>query len=110
MGEECKCFDPEASYETFEKKFLGMDPQYGRFADVSMLECKTCGGAWLHYYFIVEGFQNSGRWYRGKLSERQREILNADNAAKMLESLSWYFAGGSYYYGKTHKTKGRIDG
>jgi hypothetical protein len=86
-------------------KELGMD---GNFAEITLLKCADCGQHWLQYFYEVEAFTASGRWYLGAITEEQAELLNAENAKTTLENLSWYYFGGSYYGGQSGKTSGRI--
>lgn len=77
-----------------------------RYAEVSLHICPVCGQHWLRYFFELEAFTASGRWYLGAINAEQAERLTAENARATLESLSWYFYGGSYFGGKTGKTAG----
>jgi hypothetical protein len=84
---------------------LGMDAD---FAQVSLLVCPACGRHWLRYFYELEAFTASGRWYLGAITAEQVSNLTAENAKGTLESLSWYFYGGSYYGGQSGRTSGRI--
>jgi hypothetical protein len=79
---------------------LGQDPQQGRYADVRIDCCRTCRLEWLHYQFEVEAFSRSGRWYRGRLPAGMRGTIDATNAARILEALPDYVAGGSWFAGQ----------
>ena len=100
----CGCFTkPEDFLVTnFE---LGMD---GSFAEVSLLTCARCGQRWLRYFYEMEAFTASGRWYLGAITGEQASHLTADNAKAVLEGLGWYIYGGSYYEGKRGRASGRI--
>ena len=106
---------PPFDYRQFYRTPLGVDPQKGRYADVSIDFCFRCWRNWLHYQFEIEGISHSGRWYRGILEgydyafEISWEIGPGD-AVRLLEEMPWYFAGGSYYGGKVFRTKGAIVG
>jgi len=78
------------------------------FAEVSLLFCSKCGQCWLRYFYEVETFSGSGRWYLGAVSAEQASILTASNAKTILETLSWYYFGGSYFDGRTGKASGEI--
>ncbi len=80
----------------------------GRFAEVSLLICSVCGHHWLRYVYEVEAFSASGRWYLGAINAEQASRLTADRAKATLESLDWYFYGGSYYGGRSGKASGDI--
>ena len=77
-------------------------------AEITLLTCPVCGQRWLHYLFEIEAFTASGRWYLGAIQAEQAESLTAQDARAILESLGWYFYGGSYYAGRSGKTSGRI--
>ena len=92
----------------FARSALGVDPDHGRFAEVSLDRCRQCGRLWLHYFFEYEAFRASGRWYRGLVSEEQARTITATTAAAVLEALPWYFAGGSYYDGVVQRWSGPL--
>ena len=78
------------------------------FAEISLLTCPDCGQKWLRYFYELEAFTVSGRWYLGAIDAQQAAPLTGENAKGILESPGWYFYGGSYYGGKFEKTSGRI--
>jgi hypothetical protein len=80
---------------------LGMD---SKFAEISICACPRCGHLWLRYYYVVEAFSGSGRWYMGRVSAP----VAADQARATLERLPWYFFGGSYFDGKIGKRAGPL--
>ena len=82
-----------------------MDAHY---AEVSLLVCPICTRRWLRYFYEIEAFTGSGRWYLGEITAGQARRLKAENARETLEELSWYFSGGSYFDGKIRKSSGRI--
>ena len=82
-----------------------MDTNY---AQVSLMMCLDCGRMWLRYLYELEAFTASGRWYLGEIEIEQAEELSAEHAKAMLESLSWYYYGGSYFDGKSGKSSGII--
>ncbi len=84
---------------------LGMD---SRFAEISLLVCPACGQLWLRYFYELEAFTASGRWYLGAISTEQAAHLTAEDAKFTLESLGWYFYGGSYYGGRSGRASGGI--
>lgn len=84
---------------------LGMDADFG---EVSILVCPACGQRWLRYYYVVEAFSRSGRWYLGAVSADDMAGLDAGNARETLERLPWYYYGGSYFDGAIGKTSGPI--
>lgn len=107
----CACIVPETAYSpatAFERVYLGVDEQRGRFAEVYLDRCKSCGRCWLHYFFEFEHLSRSGRWYRGLLCPEQAAAVTAANAAAILENLDWYFAGGSYFDGRVYRRRGPL--
>jgi hypothetical protein len=78
------------------------------FAEVSVLVCQSCGQHWLRYFYEQEAFTASGRWYLGAVTPGQLSVLTAGNAKSLLDSLDWYYYGGSYYGGRKGKTSGEI--
>ena len=79
-----------------------------RYAEVSVHVCRDCGRYWLRYFYEQEAFTASGRWYLGALTTGQLAALTANNAKSVLEGLDWYYYGGSFYFGKSGKTSGKI--
>ncbi len=99
---DCACFNPPFNFQDFTEKFIGVDETHGRFGDVSVDTCKHCGTRWLRYHVVYEGFSESGRWYRGLVSDEQLAEITPQTAVEFLESLPWRFYGGSYF-----RTSGR---
>jgi hypothetical protein len=100
----CDCLDaPQDHLVAFRE--LGMDR---RFGEVSILVCRDCGQYWLRYFYEVEAFTRSGRWYLGPITEAQASLLSAEEAKSVLEGLSWYYYGGSYFNGRSGKSSGPI--
>lgn len=102
--ETCDCF-VIAQSQLIELVHFGLDSIY---AEVSVLGCKSCGQLWLKYFYENEGYTGSGRWYLGAIAAGQQSQVNLENARQMLEGLSWYFVGGSYYGGVVSKGSGNI--
>jgi hypothetical protein len=103
-GGLCDCLQvPQRHLEL--RQDLGLD---NRFAEVSLLVCRHCGQYWLKYFYEVEAFRASARWYLGAIGRERLPELTADNAKETLENLDWYFYGGSYFEGRTGKTSGEI--
>jgi hypothetical protein len=100
----CRCLlQPRRDLALVE--YLGMDSVY---AEVSILVCPDCGRRWLRYFYELEAFSRSGRWYLGLLSDAAETRLDVHNAREILAQLAWYFYGGSYYGGRSGKTSGAI--
>jgi hypothetical protein len=100
----CGCLTAPDHFLTHNKE-LGTDDN---FAQVTLLVCPVCGRQWLRYFYEIEAFTASGRWYMGAITAEQASILTADNAKATLEDLGWYFYGGSYYRGQNGKASGSI--
>jgi len=75
-----------------------------RFGESSIWVCPNCGQHWLRIQYEEEAFTASGRWYLGAITAQQAQGLVAEDTANILEKLSWYFFGGSYFGGRTGKT------
>jgi hypothetical protein len=82
-----------------------MDEHY---AEITLLRCSVCSQHWLRYFYELEAFTASGRWYLGAITVEQAAQLTLENAKATLEGLGWYFYGGSYYRGKSGKTSGGV--
>ena len=104
MPDSCGCYAVPNTHLLNDRE-LGMD---SRFAEVSLLVCRDCGQRWLRYFYEVEAFSGSGRWYLGAITPEQAAALDAENAKATLEKLSWYYYGGSYFQGRSGKTAGEI--
>ena len=95
----CPCLTAPGRFLRIDRD-LGMDE---RFADAAMRVARP--GA---YEYEVEAFTASGRWYLGPVTARQAEELTASQAKTTLESLDWYYYGGSYFDGRIGKASGDI--
>ncbi len=84
---------------------LGMDNRYG---EVSIHLAPECGHHWLRYYYVVEAFTASGRFYLGLITPEQATSLTAAEAISALEAMPWYYYGGSYFDGRSGKASGPI--
>jgi hypothetical protein len=102
--EDCACAQ-ELPSNLVDVKYLGTDSQ---IAEVAVQACSNCGRPWLRYTYELEGFSNSGRWFIGALTDEQLAFLKADDAKSLLEQMSRYYYGGSYYGGMTGWTMGAI--
>lgn len=94
---QCPCFKPPFNQNDFKSTVIGIDKTDGRFADITCDECLICGELWIHYFYEIEAFKNSGRWYRGLITHKQLNNINPGNTIQFLDSLDWHFAGGSYF-------------
>lgn len=100
----CVCMTPPFSYSDFRTKDIGTDETKGRFGDVSIETCRKCKRKWLRYFMEWEWYSESGRWYRGLVSDEVAGTVTPETAVAILEGLEWYYCGGSYF--KTTGKKG----
>jgi hypothetical protein len=102
--EACTCFTLPASH-LIAVSDLGLDSQ---LAEVGVLICQDCGQHWLRYFYEVEAFTGSGRWYLGAITPEQFATLAVERAKAVLEGLGWYYYGGSYFQGHNGRTSGTV--
>jgi hypothetical protein len=50
----------------------------------------------------------TGTWYRGLITEEMASSVRAENAIALVESLEWYFRGGSFYKSQGERCSGKI--
>lgn len=93
----CECQNSKANYFVFDKKEIGIDTQKGRYGEVSIVTCKTCGSKWLHYFVEYEFFSRSGRWFRTSVTQEMESQITPENAGFYLNCATLCFAGGSYF-------------
>ena len=84
--------------------YLGEDERNGRFGDVSLWQCCSCGRYWLEYHVEYSAFSRSGRYFRGLIEPEYAKKLKPGNAVRYLSSLDWYLQGGSYFGDLTRQT------
>jgi hypothetical protein len=97
MTEPCHCQRPPFKYADFESRNLGVDEAQGRFAQVSVEQCKACGQQWLRYFFEFEVYSQSGRWYRASISDVEAESVTESTALTLMSRQGVHFRGGSYF-------------
>ena len=105
---DCRCMAPPFDFADFDSEPLGIDQTNGRFAEVSVETCRACGAKWLRYFVEFEAFTASGRWYRGLVTAERLRTLTPELAVTLLESLPWYFYGGSYFQTTGRRGSGRV--
>ncbi len=93
----CGCEQPAQSSSDYRTSALGVDHTNGRYADVSILQCRLCQRIWINYLVEFESFSKSGRWYKGIVSKKELSKITPENAIEYLENLDWYIYGGSYF-------------
>lgn len=94
---DCKCCIPPLSHTDYDTINIGVDKSSGAYADVSVEVCKLCGAKWLRYQFEYEHLTASGRWYRGIVPDTIAAAVTPESAISILEGLSWWLYGGSYF-------------
>lgn len=62
-----------------------------------METCLGCGAKWLRYFVEYPAFTASGRWCRGKVTDKDLDGVTAETALSVIESLDCYEYGGSYF-------------
>ena len=90
------CFTPPFDARAFARSPVGVDESEGRYAEVFIDTCNTCGQTFLPYAFAIEGLSGSGRWYRAPLP-----ILgprpSAATAVSTIARAPFHYVGGSYF-------------
>ncbi len=104
---ECKCMEPK-NRGGFDSVLIGIDETHGRFGEVSIQTCNRCGNKWLYYFVEYEAFSESGRWYRGLVTEDVARSVTPETAVTVLENLDWRISGGSYFRSTGRKGTGPI--
>ena len=99
---ECPCLQGETYHQKFESRPLGVDSDYG---EATIVRCKQCGRYWLRYLMEYEYLSRAGRWFRGLVTPEIAASADAESAKSILESLEWYFCGGSAFGGQVTKVK-----
>lgn len=102
-ADSCPCLEV-GQLHTHYIRSLGIDETHGRFGEVELWQCRSCGRYWLHYFVEYEHRTASGRHFMGLITPEQADNLPPEKAIPYLESLDWYLYGGSYFDGKTGKS------
>lgn len=105
----CACEKPTSSYTEFRTSALGVDQTHGKDAGVSIQQCKLCQRIWIHYAFHAALTSESGKWYKGIVSKKNRPQITPENALEYIESLEWYVYGGEIFGNTTAFGAGKID-
>jgi len=108
---DCSCLKLPIENTNFASSILGVDNTNGRYADVTVEQCKLCNRKWLRYFVEYESFTKSGRWYRGIVSDNDLLEITPENSIAYIEKLDWYIYGGSYFSstGAIGKGKALVD-
>ena len=106
---DCHCMKSPFYYLDFDSADLGKDKtDKVNETEVTIETCKACGSKWIRYFFVHPGFGRSGTWYRGLITEEMAKSVRPDEAVALIESLEWYFRGGSFYNSDGEKRRGKI--
>lgn len=105
---DCRCFNPPFHYADYVKEPVGTDTTNRRYGEVSLETCRHCGTRWLHYLVEYEAFTGSSRWFRGLITEQDLARITPEGAVPFLESLPWYFEGGSYFDSRGRRGSGPV--
>ena len=89
-------------------RHIGCDLTDSRYGDVDLYECGHCGRHWLNYSVEYEGYTQSGRWFSGLISREKAATMQPEEAVGYLESIEWYYRGGSYFSGKVTRVSGKV--
>jgi hypothetical protein len=87
---------------------LEPDVTEGRYADVSIRQCRTCGQLWLRYFVEYESFSRSGRWGRGRIDPVTAQSIRPEEGAQFLADLPSYLYGGSWFDGEEGERSGAM--
>jgi hypothetical protein len=105
----CACEKPTSNYTEYRSSELGVDHTNGRNADVSIQQCKLCQRIWIHYFVEFENSPQSGRWYKGIVTKKNRPHITPENAVEFLESLEWYVYGGPFFENTIAFGEGKVN-
>ncbi len=105
---DCRCLHPPFASRDFESLPVGVDEAGGRFAEVTIETCRSCGRRWLRYLIEYEAFPKSGRWYRGLVTVEDARTVTAGTALQTLAQLEWRFAGGSFFQSTGFRTSAPV--
>lgn len=100
----CVCEQGSARFSQFETQGVGCDETEGRFADVTLNRCRSCGRLWLRYLVEYEAL----RWARGLIGEEAAQSITPQAAVDHLNGLEWYLYGGSYFDGICGRRSGTM--
>ncbi len=103
----CICASAAAQYDSFTVwRELEPDLTEGRYADVKISKCRTCGQLWLRYFVEYEAFSRSGRWARGRIEEARALTIQPHEGPSFLARLPSYLYGGSWFDGEEGERSG----
>lgn len=95
--QDCACVTRAGAWRALDERYLGTDRTNGRFADVTLRRCASCGRLWLRYQLEYEAFSRSGRWAEGVIDAATAAAITPESAAGLLAELPWHVYGGSWF-------------
>lgn len=90
----CSCKKPPFHFADYKTAGIGED-SHG--ADISVSTCNLCGDLWLTYLIESPHYSRSGRWWRVKLSPKEKRSVSTATAREFVERSSEEFAGGNFF-------------
>lgn len=104
----CSCHEIPVDHTIFSSSFIGVDESEGRFGEVTLLSCNICRNSWVQYFYEVEAYTASGRWYRAWVDPLFLPELNESNTLSYIENSRRYIYGGSYFDSTGEYGSGKI--
>jgi hypothetical protein len=107
----CLCLEGIFEYRNVQTATLRDDARTGK---VDLLTCKVCGRHWLRIFYEPKVHNDAAEWYAGLIdaatipSISRGDVL--ENTFAYLESLNWYYAGGTYWSDMGHATPFKYSG
>ena len=98
--QHCSCLDNPLQNKPdiiFQEIYIGCDETNGRFGDLTARICPDCKFIWLLYSVQYEAFTKSGRWYIGRIIEKNYKSIKPEDSVKLLEQSNPCYFGGSYF-------------
>lgn len=103
----CACSNPPFSSDNYITRSVGIDHTNSRYGEVSILQCKFCNTLWIEYFY-ENNYSESGRWFKGRISEELSKNILPEQTVAYLEQLDEYFYGGSFFRTIGAKGKGKL--
>jgi hypothetical protein len=97
LNHGCVCCTPPFKADNYEITDIGIDNTHGRYGEVTLMKCKLCGILWINYFYENEAFSQSGRWFKGQITEAFSKTIVPFQVVAYLEHLDGYFLGGSFF-------------
>ena len=100
FNKHCICLDYPLQNESgiiFQEIYIGCDETNGRFGELTARICPNCKFIWLHYFVEYEALTKSGRWYLGRINQKNYKYINPRDSVQLLENSKPCYFGGSYF-------------